>query len=152
MPILLPASTPDFENALNSVLDQIQSLVSVSADEFNLSREKIKQDVFLGDANLKIQGLVSNWEQINSSGTEDAKLLLKIITMKQCAVNILAAYSRTRQDSTGELSESVVGLTPKEAIALYETDIAEGIKTLNPSETPISGTYITAAVVVDPSE
>ena len=135
MPILLPASTPDFENALNSVLDQIQSLVEVAADEFNLSRDKIKQDVFLGDANLRIQDAIPDWNTFSGDQLE----WLRIITMKQCAVNILVSYARTRQDSTGDLSESVVGLSPKEAIEMYKDDIAVGIGKLNPSNVVDSG-------------
>ena len=135
---------PVIDGTTTSHLTQISNLVSVAYDTINLSHDTIRQDVFLGDANLRIQAAVPEWESL----TGDNLLRLRIITMKQCAINILVAYARVKREGAEDLSEDRDQLTPAQAIARYEDDISTGIKVLNPESENTGGTYITAAVVV----
>ena len=126
------------------VLNQISSLVSVAYDTINLPHTTISQNVFLGDANLYIQRLIPNWEDL----IDDDRTLLEIITMKQTAVNILTAFSRVKREQAEDITTDNDQLTPMQAIARYEDDISEGIKILNPDSLNTGGRYIVAAVVV----
>ena len=136
MPIILTTDT--------SASSQISNLVSVAYDSKNLTHAQIIQDVFLGDANLRIQAAIPLWEDL----TGENLTRLRIIVMKLCAINILAAFARVRRQQIEVLSEDNDQLTPSQAIKRYEDDISTGVELLNPSSTGIDGRYITAAVVV----
>ena len=128
----------DDDNAAN----QMRNLVSVAYDSINLTHETIRQDVFLGDADLYIQSQVPEWQSLTGANRKR----LEILVYKQCAVNILTAYARVKRQSAEDLSEDNDQLTPAQAIKRYEDDIATGVEELNPTQQ--TGRYITAAVVV----
>ena len=123
---------------------QIATLVAIAYDPSELPHEVIITDVFLGDADLRIQAAVPNWAELTGNDLRR----LRIITMKACAINILAAYARVTSEGVSDLSESKDQLTITQAILHYEDDISRDIKVLNPSGTDPSGRYVTAAVVV----
>ena len=133
---------PIIEKTDTGKLEQIRKLVSVANDTIDLPDATIASDVFLGEANLFIQGKVPGWAEL----TGDAQTQLQIITMKKAAVNLLAAFSRTTEERIEEVSESRIGLTPAEAIKRYESEIEIGIKILNPPNGADGGAY---AVVVE---
>ena len=132
------------DGTITAFLIQISNLVSVAYDTTNLRHDTINQDVFLGDANLRIQAAVPEWATL----TGDNLKRLEIITMKQCAINILTAFARVKRESVEDLSQDNDQLTPAQAIARYEDDISTGIKVLNPLSTTTGGRFITAAVIV----
>ena len=136
MPIIATTDT--------SKLEQIRKLVSIVNDTIDLPDETISEDVFLGDANLEIQREIPNWAE----KTGEDETLLQILTMKQTAVNILVSFGRTTSEAVDDVSESRSQLTPAQAITRYELDITKGIKILNPSEPSISGTYVSAVIII----
>lgn len=149
MPIILTTDT--------DALQQIRDLVSVAQDSVTIANATIIQDVFLGDADLRIQAAIPEWASL----TGDNQKRLQIITLKLCAVNLLIAFSRNKRQQVDDLSVDSLQLTPAEAIARYESDITKGIKFLNPEardvddvvgDTSLPTTrdfdFITAAVVV----
>ena len=129
----------------SSAMAQIRNLVSIAFDGIDLPDEVIVRDVFLGDANLYIQSQIPDWATL----TGDNELRLEILVYKQTAVNILAAFARTKSESVEDISiTNLEQLTPAQAIARYEYDISQGIKILNPEKPAAGGRYICAAIVV----
>ena len=124
--------------------NQARSLVSIAFDSINLPDSTLTQDVFLGDANLEIQERIPHWETL----TDDKLKYLRIITIKQWAINILVAFSRYKSESHEGISIGRDHLTPLQAIARYENDILDGIEILNPESVNVGGRYIVAAVIV----
>ena len=135
---------PIIETTDTDASNQARSLVSIAFDSINLPDSTMIQDVFLGDANLEIQEEVPDWESL----TGDKLKHLKIITIKQWAVNILVAFSRYKSESHEGVSISNDHLTPLQAIARYEKDISDGIRILNPISVTAGDRYIVAAIIV----
>ena len=137
----------DIVSGTDAQLDQISNLVSIAFDDLDLDYNTIRQDVFLGDANIRMKRYVPNWEDL----TGDDEKSLEIGTMKLCAVNLLIAHFRSGQDVAEQLNQSRTQLTPKEAIDMYIADIEEIVDDVRAEDDPDEGKksrYISAAVVI----
>ena len=131
-------------------IDQTILMVSLAFESDDLSRETVRLDAFLGDANLKAKELLPNWQNYMDGG--DNQRRLESIVRKITACKLLASSERVFQRTVDDLTENKDIVKAKELISQYRYEIIDSVAYLKDSDEESSGNssnYIVAAGVFD---